>query len=248
MKQIEFPTCWEEVKPQEFIYLLKLRQYLIDKPGVSLTDIKLKWCDYVLSNRGAKRKNDQRYLLLAQLAETLSWQWKVTDNLIELTYDSTVNLISKIGKYIGPKSHGADLTFFQFRKGITIAQEYDATSDPECLVQLAALLYPGSQGRFQRYILFGIYAWFAYFTQFVFSGTFIIEGKEVCFAPLFESSEEDKEDNLGLSGILFSVAESGVFGTATDVDKIEVLQILLKMLNDKQQADYLAERMNHDLK
>ena len=51
-KDIEFPDCWEEVKPLEWLHLLKNREKLMTKPGISLLDVKREWCAYVLKNRG----------------------------------------------------------------------------------------------------------------------------------------------------------------------------------------------------
>ena len=45
-----------------------------------------------------------------------------------------------------------------------------------------------------------------------------------------------------LNSILYSVASSGVFGTATDTDNTPLLRVMLKLLDDKQQADRLQER------
>ena len=39
-KDIEFPDCWEELQPDEWTYLLKLRHELMTRQGVSLLDVK----------------------------------------------------------------------------------------------------------------------------------------------------------------------------------------------------------------
>lgn len=48
---ILFPDCWEEVKPLEWLHLLKNREKLMKQPGISLQDVKREWCAYVLKNR-----------------------------------------------------------------------------------------------------------------------------------------------------------------------------------------------------
>ena len=97
----------------------------------------------------------------------------------------------------------------------------------------------------QPYLRWGIYAWFAYFCQYLYTGTFLIDGQEVCFAPVFDRSKRTEgkpAEGLGLNSILYSVASSGVFGTATDTDNTPLLRVMLKLLDDKQQADRLQER------
>ncbi|KAA6318047.1 hypothetical protein EZS27_031895, partial [termite gut metagenome] len=96
-----------------------------------------------------------------------------------------------------------------------------------------------------EHIQWGIYAWFAYFCEYLLTGTFIIEGTEVCFAPIFAHSDSDaggSEQNLGLHAIGLSVAESGVFGNAEQTDRTLLLKIMLKLLNDHQRAQALQKR------
>lgn len=87
-KDIEFPDCWEEVKPLEWLHLLKNREKLMMKPGISLLDVKREWCAYVLKNRGyVFRSKVQDMLLVDHLPrhwhgcgewrETL-WYWRMT--------------------------------------------------------------------------------------------------------------------------------------------------------------------------
>lgn len=96
----------------------------------------------------------------------------------------------------------------------------------------------------------GVYCWMASFCEFLFNGTFILDGCEVCFASIFTSSGKDNtpEQSLGMNSILFSVAESGVFGGIEEVDNTQLLRVLLKLLDDKQKADaILKSAKNHDI-
>mgnify|MGYP000612216326 FL=1 len=93
-KDIDFPDCWEEVKPLEWLHLLKIRSRLMKQPGVALLDVKREWCAYVLKNRGYRFKSKvEDMLLVDKLAATLGWMWKVGEDAVELTYDSTENLL-----------------------------------------------------------------------------------------------------------------------------------------------------------
>lgn len=270
-KELEFPDCWEEVKPNEFAYLLKLRMLLILTPrAISLIDVKRLWCGYVLRCRGLKSKKKDYFLLVNRLADTLDWQWKVDEkeNTIELTYDSTVNLIPKWSDFWGPASHGADLTFGEFRYATVMMNEYTRTQDIVYLNSLCAVLYRRRKNE-QRipfvasdisrnvktiagmpdYLKWGVYCWFAYFCEFLLHGTFVLDGCEVCFEGLFSSSgsSSSPEQSLGMNSILFSVAESGVFGGIEEVDNTQLLRVLMKLLDDKQKADSLLQSVKkHD--
>ena len=263
-KHIEFPDCWEEVTPHEWVYLLKLRSKLIRLQGVTIDDVKRMWCAFVVKRRGIRSLNRKdAMVLIYRLAQTLDWQWVVENDSISLNYDSTVNLLPEWYGLIGPASHGADLTFGEFRYAVIMMNEYTTTQDIMYLNSLCAVLYrktdeSGKRVRFSQdaiqsslpdiekipeYVRWGIYAWFASFCKFLFTGTFILDGCEICFAPVFGSSGNDytPEQSLGMNSILFSVAESGVFGTIEDVDNTQLMRVLLKLLDDKQKADSLLK-------
>ncbi len=278
-KNIDFPDCWEEVKPLEWIHLLKSRYKLMIKPGIDLLDVKREWCAYVLRNRGYRFKvKTDDMLLVNGLADTLDWMWKVDEDSGEiiLVYDSTVNLIPEWTVLRGPLSHGADLTFGEFRHAVALMNTYNETKEEVHLRALCGTLYRSSgkkvgkadfdgcyreefhPGRMDLYItrvrmmpewvMWGIYAWFAYFCQYLIEGIFIIEGKEICFAPVFERKRKDDSgtgsinQDLGMHTILFSVAESGIFGNVADTDNELLLQVMMKLLDDKQRADELLNR------
>lgn len=275
-KELEFPNCWEELFPEEWIYLLKLRQKLINKKGIQLTDVKMEWCRFVLSNRGlkAKGRNDY-YLLVYDLSQTLDWIWKSNeDGSVELTFNSTCNILPEWKNLKGPLSHGSDLTFGEFRNAVTLMNGYNSTQDASLLQALAGTLYrmkgkkvgkPDFDGQYREefmqerinyyaqrvkkmpeYLQWGVYAWFAYFCEYLLTGIFIIDGSEVCFSSVFERKEKDEDisevQNIGLNSILFSIAETGIFGNAASTDNALLLKIMLKMLDDKQRADAMLAK------
>lgn len=264
-KNIEFPDCWEELHPSEWVFLLKLRDRMANDSRVSLLDVKRTWCRYVLKRRGIKpwRHKTDFLLLVDRLASTLDWQWLVEDNTVALAFDSTVNLLPSWSVFHGPASHGADLTFGEFRYAVNLMNQYTSTHDAGALDNLCAVLYreldcmgrriPFTQdvmlqfspsfSAMPGYLKWGVYSWFASFCDFLFNGTFIIDGSEICFAPVFKGggSGPQPDQSIGLNSILFSVAESGVFGNIEDVDNTQLMRVLLKLLDDKQKADSLLK-------
>ena len=276
-KNIEFPDCWEEVKPLEWVMLLKYRYKLMTQQGVSLRDVKLGWCWYVLKCRGYKfRSKVDDAILVDKLAETLEWMWMVDEDTadVSLVYDSTVNLLPAWKELRGPLNHGADITFGEFRHAVMLMNSFNATQELIHLRALCGTLYrlpgrksgeAGFNGNYREpfhpartdlyitrvqmmpeWIMWGIYAWFAYFCQYLIEGIFIYEGKEVCFSPVFERTPNNgtgkRKQDLGMNSILFSVAESGIFGNATDTDGELLLRVMMKLLDDNQRAEDLLPR------
>lgn len=271
-----FPDCWEEVLPCEWQYLLKLRYKLMTQPGVTLKDIKVEWCRFVLHNRGARPdKSKTDFLcLIYELSNTLDWMWKVnSDQSIELTFNSTANLLPRWGKLVGPLSHGGDLTFAEFRHAVILFNQYNETQEPIYLSCLVGMLYrkpahkvskKAFNGQYRenfvparidlyasrvnsmpQWVQYGVYVWFAHFCDYLLTGDFIVEGSQVCFAPVFErkkDSDGDHSQSLGMNAILFSVAESGIFGKLDEADQQPLLRIMLKLLDDKQRTESLMSK------
>ena len=93
------------------------------------------------------------------------------------------------------------------------------------------------------YMQWGIYVIFAYFCEYLQTGEFIIDGSTVSFAPLFTSDGSSRPNqSIGMNAIRFTVAESGVFGSAEQLDRTPLLQVMLKVLDDKQRAEDLLKR------
>lgn len=270
-KEIEFPDCWEELQPAEWTYLLKLRQELMTRRGVSLLDVKRAWCAFVLKRRGYRfghRHHTEDMLLVDRLAGTLDWMWLVDDEegCIALRFNTTQNLLPEWGGLRGPMSHGGDLTFGEFRAATAAMNLYTQDHLDSDLLALVAVLYRRPDGQGKRtafdtddlprlmkaaqgmpgWLQWGVYAWFAHFCEYLLTGEFVIDGQTVTFAPVFGRRDKDgprpSGQDLGLNSILYTVAESGVFGTAADTDRATLLRVLLKLLDDKQRADELAKR------
>lgn len=273
-KIIEFPNRWEEVRPEEWTYLLKLRHELTARRGVALLDVKRAWCYYVLKGRGYRfghRHHADDMNLVERLAGTLEWMWLIDDEegCVSLRFDSTKNLLPRYEGLRGPQSHGADLTFGEFRCATAAMNLYTADHLPSDLLALVATLYRrpwkhGKRGVFAQdelprymreakgmpeWLQWGVYAWFASFCEYLLTGEFVIDGQTVTFAPVFGRREKDAPhpagQDLGLNSILYTVAESGVFGTVDDTDRAPLLRVLLKLLDDKQRAEEMMKRMKN---
>ena len=270
-KDIIFPDCWEELSPSEWENLLNLRSKLEKDNRIDLMDVKRSWAYYVLRGRGWRGgfHSVESLIVIDNAAQSLDWMWRVHDNgVIELTFDSTTQLLPKWRRLRGPKSHGADLTFGEFRHALAYCNNYTQEHQPEMLTALCGVLYRNAGdsklGQWREpfnanlmsfyanriyampdYLKWGVYAWFSSFCRFLTEGTFILDGHEVCFAPVFgrRKDEGEADQSLGLNSILFSVAESGVFGSIKETDDAPLLRVLMKLLDDYNKAEALRKEM-----
>jgi len=270
-EKAEFPEVWDELTQKDWADVLRLRQRVIDeKMQVTIEDIRNETARCFLLNRGVKTRysNNKYFILVHQCAVTLDWLWKVDeDGMLALVYRSTVNLIPRVGKFRGPLSHGADMTFGEFKDGVTAMKTYNETKDDCHLKVLCGILYReksdykktghfrmpvGNDTNKEHYMRgmqipeqtkWGIMAWFSFFCEYLTTGDFIIDGNTVNFGCLFQQSGEEKKNDVGLNGIAFTMAESRVFGDLKGVDDTNILRIMLKLLNDFNKI----KEINHDI-
>ena len=264
---IIIPNCWDEVTSDEWTRLLVLFDAMLHIEEFTFEDLRRKMAEYMLTQRGLGvnifMRDDRYYLLVDEIAEGLDWMIARNDEgkvLIKL--DTTRQLLPYVGYLIGPKSHAEDLTFGEFHAAIAAVNRYNESQDDNDLMALAAILYRRERWDYKRspfhaedmgslmeqataipwHLRFGIYVWFSYLCYYIRTGWFDIKGSTVCFAPLFRQAEENDErpeeaNELGLNGILLSVAQSGVFGDVDKVNQTPVLKVFMKLLSDYHEAE-----------
>lgn len=267
-RYIVFPETWGDLTPEDWREVLKIRQRVVAHGGrYSEHDITVKTVVQLLKNRGLKEQpSDSRYIeLISRLSKTLGWLWHAEGSTISLVYKDTRNLLPKVREWLGPADHGSDLLFGEFRLAFAVLRNYEEHPSERDLDVLAGLLYrPEASEQMQheqqlrrlpydwdtfsqkeergkqmeRWQVWGIYAWFAWFCEYLTTGTFIIDGCEVSFAPLFNHSSSTADSSpstnsgFSLQQICLTLAESHVFGTAKDVDRTPLLTVMQKLLMD----------------
>ena len=261
-----FPEVWDELTEADWVAMLKLRERLLALPSdseVSIDDIRREAARSLLLNRGIRTRssNDKYMLLVYQCGLKLDWLWQMDDEgRVSLVYRSTVNLLPMFDALHGPMSHGADLVFGEFKDAVGLCRTYDTTGDYEVLRVLAGLLYrnrrPSRTGvrrraydeddeaaargkRLPDWFVWGVYAWFSFFCEYLTTGVFIIDGEEICFSKVFRSSSSSEEGGtrsenggLGLNAIALTLSETGVFGDFEDVLHTPLLRVMMKLLHD----------------
>ena len=84
--------------------------------------------------------------------------------------------------------------------------------------------------------VYGVYMFFASFQKFLTSATIPWGGKEIDLSILFESQNDESDENkdqdipgIGMDSIMFTIAESGAFGSTEEVRKINLWEIMIRM-------------------
>ena len=274
------PECWEEMTQRQFEYLLKQLFVMMSNEDITQDDVINDFADFLCGrNHSVNPWVKQEYLLLVNEAAKLL-QWIFTTFPIEsdqepevmLNFETTQNLLPRIGKLVGPVSHGGDLRFGEYRLACDLYNSYTEENNIHTLDALVGTLYRLPANKQERnaghvrtpfvkhkigvyaeqvahvpeWVKYGVYLWFSYFCRFLMTESFVIDGKEVSFAPVFGRGNDDpdgkQDDSLGMMSVLFSLAESGTFGNIKETDDAMLMDVMLKLLNDYHTAQNLKKQ------
>lgn len=94
--------------------------------------------------------------------------------------------------------------------------------------------------------LYGFYLLFASFQKYIASAKIYWQGRELDLSILFEADPESKQSDvpgIGMKSILFTLAESGVFGSKKELEKENLWEILMRMYDlTKRDKDFKVQQ------
>lgn len=230
---------------------------------VYLTKIKFGLKYLIRRKLGLNSLIDERIYHLSQ--QLCDWVFrKNEEDVYELNYQTIVNFFPVLSeKYYGPESLLADLTFGEFKSALTVLDQYfeNKSNQEEAMPYLdffIATLYrekddKGNRLPFHNYVVKPNYfeevplwrkqaiaIWFSYCVKCLQGEDLMINGIDVNFSALFPKDNvgvrNNQKTNLGWTGVLMDIAESGVFGDAVSTSQsllYDILLFLLKKHEDK---------------
>lgn len=202
--------------------------------------------------------NERVYQLSHQLCD---WIFVKNNDNYELNYETVQNFFPVLANnYHGPEALLSDLTLLEFKTALGALDLFFESKDfpEEAMTHLdyfIAILYrakntQGIRVPFHHYVADAepflqvplwqkqaIVIWFTYCVKCLQSEDLVINGIECNFDVLFPSSSgttNHNKVNLGWTGILLDVAESGVFGDASSAGQTSLYDVLLFMLKKHQ--------------
>lgn len=168
------------------------------------------------------------------------------------------------GIYKGPADTLADLTWIEYKDAHVSAFEYLKNGNEFDLNRLCAVLYrrpllpflPKPKynpdkldhriprvASWPHYIKYAILLNFLSCEHYIRTGTFNIDGNEITFGILYQESDEDTiSSDTGLTGVLYNLAESHVFGTVKETANQSFFDVMFRLYQLRR--DHLAMKAN----
>lgn len=164
--------------------------------------------------------------------------------------------------YLGPADEFNDITFGEYLAALEAFVDFNQTGENQYLYKLLAVLYRstyiGKKVKFKSQsvdkrayffrhqhigIVYGVYLYFASIQKYIATAKLFVEGNEIDLSVLFEGkTEKSSLPGIGMKGVLYTMAESGVFGNTTDTNNTPLWEILVRMYDVvKRNRDQEAE-------
>jgi hypothetical protein len=172
---------------------------------------------------------------------------------LQVNYSWTKNFLPRYRNFTGFADFLSDLTFQEYKDAHVAAQEFTQSSDHFDLNRFVAILYrrygfycrcfgkkaydpdkiEGSFGHVAAwpfYIKYAILLNFLACEKYLREGTFRIDGQDISFAILFKSDDDDTDgEHAGLTGLLYNLAETGVFGNVKETARQNLFDVLFRL-------------------
>lgn len=241
----DFPENIFELNTEQWHYYVQL-YLMIQRGHINLMEAKVMlvyhFLDLLYTGKPSNDKNDN----LALLIELLDGFYEVVPGGkgVRPVIFCPVNLAKQFThegqKFTGPADALADATLKQFLDGLTYLNAFNKSQDNVYLVQLFSTFHNVDVAvaeKLPEYILFGFYFFFRSSVDFITTNNISMgNGQEYDFSPLFQSSESDSK-GVGPIGILFTLAETGVFGDDEKTEKLNLYKALTYLLKSHQDAE-----------
>lgn len=94
-----------------------------------------------------------------------------------------------------------------------------------------------------HHVKIAIFLWFANCIEYIVTGKPVIDGIEIDFSLLFAKPKEDTDPaGIGMTGIIYSLAESSVFGNADQTSNTNLYDILVRLYQLKTDHDAMIAK------
>lgn len=160
----------------------------------------------------------------------------------------------------GPTDNFDSVTFGQYVDGLGLFLDYAKNGEFSTLVKLLNIFYSPKWKFLKRVFAFqekkldigavyGFYLYFASFQKFLTSAKIEVDGVEIDLSIIFEADASEKNygsdvPGLGFRSIIYSISESGVFGSIDQVRSYKFWDVILRLYDVRKRG--LDEKAEHE--
>ncbi len=96
-------------------------------------------------------------------------------------------------------------------------------------------------------VRYSIFLFFSGSERYLATGKPVIDGKEIDFSILYEGSDHDPDSpDIGLTGVLFALAESKVFGSIQETDDQNLYDVMVRLYQVVKQSKALEAKFKNN--
>lgn len=278
----QFPSEMEELTRRQFItYAGELSKLFAGQQNIDdfKTNLVFKFLDIKHHSKKYEKLSEVSKIEISEnifrVAELLDYFFIPEDEKVRVNLSWTKNFIRRIGLILsGPAAALTDITFQEYKDANTYYREYLSTSQEDALNHLVAVLYrprflfwkmryrPGKffewRSRQMKRISFakrfGVYLFFSACEEFLRTGTFQADGKDINLKILYETTVKEKrlqdkikyKEDTGLTGLAYSLAKTGIYGDVKKVFSQNLYDVLVLLF--QQRIEYLNQLENMEIK
>lgn len=193
--------------------------------------------------RMSKAHKEELWIRLYQLSEKMDSFFDIEESEDKLIYKAHLkcgsNLLPEWNGLKGPDDMLNNITWGDFVTCMNLLSAYkealesnNSLESDSILTDFFYRLYKSDSGTQKKevpaYVKLHAVSYFSYIFELISSVPISIHGNEIDFRILFSGQGSTaKDNNMGWNGLVFSVAESGVFGKTEDVNKESFWQVML---------------------
>jgi hypothetical protein len=259
---ISFPSDIDELTPDQYLFYLDLALEQLTGEITDPMEIKRKLFVYFTDLKPSAKmefyspeEQEEIWVALTEKINLLDSFFDIETTNDKILYSLHIkcgsNLLPEWNGLKGPADMLSDITWGDFvnclnnMKLISLAKaENDILEIQSNTIELFNTLYKPTKPlkglkEIPDTVLYHALTYFSYVYELITTVPIPINGEEIDFSIIWKGSKDDegdKADKSGWAGVLFSIAETGIFGRTTDVNSTGLYDVLTYLYSRKLQA------------
>lgn len=209
----------------------------------------------------------QNVFLISEKLDFFFTEEKIDGKInLKVNFPWTKNLIPVYNGFIGPDHLMADISFIEYKNAHVAAADFIGSNDVNDLNWFVANLYRKPLIKFMKkpaynefrvkkisekiaewpyQVKYAILLNFLAWEEYIRKGTYHIDGNDISFSLLFDGGDktESGSPDIGLTGLLYNLAETGVFGNVKSTSEQNLYDVLIRLYQVTRNAMEMEKKL-----